>query len=1221
MPALDSKLRSQLDSVCQEAREKAEEAARSALVKRAVDRAEPHAHFKPAEKVLRNRLRARGRQTGDVRLANKTQTIDQLAQELAYEYWHRMLFARFLAENHLLMHPDGVAVSLEECEELAKELSVDSSRLSEKSSPTTDNRQLTTFSLAARYASKMLPQVFRTDDVLLEIEFAPEHRIALEKLLASLPRETFLADDSLGWVYQFWQTSRKKAVNESGNKIDSRTISSVTQLFTEDYMVQFLLHNTLGAWWFGRQLSVAGCQLSAKNEEEAGGVVGCQLSVASEEEARRAVAVPGVNWEYLRFVRTDSSQLPVVSSQLSATTDKDVSLSNNRQPTTDNSFRPAAGTFEGWPKSLKDFTLLDPCCGSGHFLVAALNLLVPLRMHEEGMSAREACDAVLRENLFGLELDPRCTQIAAFALAVAAWKWEEVDSCQLSVVGQSSSLTTDNHQLTTALGYRELPPLNIACTGIGPQASEEEWLTLAEQSGRKMNVLSREPILNGLRNLHALFSDAPTLGSLIDPNQLSADLITADYETLKPYLSAALTAEQSDDDAHERAVAAAGMVKAAELLAGEYTLVITNVPYLGRGKQDDTLKQHLQQHYPNSKADLATAFVERCLEFCAKNGTSALVTPQNWLFLTTYTRLRKDLLKHFTWNGAARLGRNAFQDMNWWAATTALVMLSHWQPSAVQAMMGIDVSTDKQQAAKAAMLRGDLPVEIMLIPQSNQLKNPDAAIKLNAVTLETLLGEFASCYQGISTGDNPQFVINFWEHAGGEEFTYLQSAPEIAAAFGGCEYFVRKQILSDSFKYATIRGREAWGKHGLAMSQTGRLRFVRYMGCAFTNTAPVVVAKSESLLSAVWAFAEAGEFENQIREANQKLSIDNGYVTKIPFDLERWQQVAAEKYPDGLPEPESDDPTQWLFHGRPESSTAPLQVAVARLLGYRWPAELSVVGCQLSAEESPTTGNRQLSTAPMRLSRRARELVQRCDELLPLADRDGLVPISSVRGEPPAAERLHELLSVAGCRLSDMKELKTDNGQLTTDSWLRNEFFVQHCKLFHNRPFIWHIWDGRKDGFACLVNYHQLNHKALENLTYSYLQDWITAQAAGAKTGQTGADLRLAAAQALSDKLKLILTGEPPYDIFVRWKPLAEQAIGWHPDLNDGVRMNIRPFMEAGILRKNPNIKWSKDRGKEPERKKAEYPWFWNGKEFTGNRVNDVHLTNAEKQAARDQKV
>ena len=108
------------------------------------------------------------------------------------------------------------------------------------------------FALAARYASKMLPQVFRTDDVLLEIEFAPEHRLALEKLLAGLPKETFLADDSLGWVYQFWQSKKKEEVNDSGEKIDGRTLSAVTQLFTEDYMVQFLLHNTIGAWWCAR---------------------------------------------------------------------------------------------------------------------------------------------------------------------------------------------------------------------------------------------------------------------------------------------------------------------------------------------------------------------------------------------------------------------------------------------------------------------------------------------------------------------------------------------------------------------------------------------------------------------------------------------------------------------------------------------------------------------------------------------------------------------------------------------------------------------------------------------------------------------------------------------------------------------------------------------------------------------------------------------------------
>ena len=99
---------------------------------------------------------------------------------------------------------------------------------------------------------------------------------------------------------------------------------------------------------------------------------------------------------------------------------------------------------------------------------------------------------------------------------------------------------------------------------------------------------------------------------------------------------------------------------------------------------------------------------------------------------------------------------------------------------------------------------------------------------------------------------------------------------------------------------------------------------------------------------------------------------------------------------------------------------------------------------------------------------------------------------------------------------------------------------------------------------------------------------------------------RLVKAQQLQDKLKLILEGEAPYDIFVRWKPLEQQPIGWHPDLNDGVRLNIRPFTEADVLRKRPNIKWGIDRGKNPP-----------GSHWGEERDNDRHLTLAEKRAAR----
>jgi hypothetical protein len=1156
MPALESKLRSQLDDVCQKARDKAEEAARSALQKRAVDAAEPHAHFTPAEKELRNRLRARGRQAGDSRRANKTQGIEQLVQELAYEYWHRMLFARLLAENHLLMHPHGVAVSLEECDELAK-------------SEGTPNG----FVLAARYASKMLPQVFRTDDVLLEVEFAPEHRLALEKLLASLPRETFLADDSLGWVYQFWQSKRKDEVNKSGEKIDGRTLPAVTQLFTEDYMVQFLLHNTIGAWWAAKEglrpRMKHGTNTDEKPEYLSGGIDPYSIRVPS-------VALPA--FEYLRW-RDDGT--------------------------------PAAGTFDGWPKTLQQFKMIDPCCGSGHFLVAAFNLLVPLRMHDEGLTAREACDAVLRENLFGLELDPRCTQIAAFALAVAAWKFPDLSSPSGRGAGGEGQ----------PLGYRDLPTLNIACTGIGPQATEDEWLKLAEQSvGRianpsckPMTVLSREPILNGLRNLHALFSNAPTLGSLIDPNQLSADLITADYETLQPYLAAALTAETTDDDAHERAVAAAGMAKAAELLAAQYTLVTTNVPYLGRGKQSDVMQNYLDVHYKEGKADLATAFVLRCLDLCCRGGSAALVTPQTWLFLTTYKKLRGRLFVDRKWNAVARLGPNAFQDMNFWAATTALTIISATTPADTSMFFGIDVSVVKEQVRKAARLANLEPAPGKMVKQADQLKNPDAALSFELNCGATRLSEYANATQGMGTGDLPKYLRQIVELPTiNDDWNYFQTTPD-TPGFSGCEAIIRwERGFGELARIGTARkGLQVVGKRGVAIAVTGSLLWCHFLGTRFDCTIGVLIPNDESHLLAVLCFLSDPAFKAAVRALDQAVSVTEANLLKVPFDVAHWQKVAAEKYPNGLPEPESDDPTQWLFHGRPEESTAPLQVTLARLLGHRWPAELD---------------------AEMRLSERARALVRRCDELLKFAADDGIVCIPAIRAEPPADERLLEVLRAAygpkwsnsllhdplsnSCKTDWQSVLRSKPGT-TLDDWLRNAFFEQHCKMFQNRPFIWQVWDGCKDGFSCLLNYHKLDYKTLDNLTHAYLEAWIKKQAGDAKTGKVGADLRLAAAQGLQAKLKLILAGEPPYDIFVRWKPLHEQAIGWNPDLNDGVRMNIRPFVEAGILRKVPNIKWTKDRGKEPERDKDEYPWFWNDDEFVGDRVNDVHLTNVEKQAAR----
>ena len=237
-----------------------------------------------------------------------------------------------------------------------------------------------------------------------------------------------------------------------------------------------------------------------------------------------------------------------------------------------------------------------------------------------------------------------------------------------------------------------------------------------------------------------------------------------------------------------------------------------------------------------------------------------------------------------------------------------------------------------------------------------------------------------------------------------------------------------------------------------------------------------------------------------------------------------------------------------------------------------------------------------------------------CETLLEWMDQDGIVCIPSVRGERPARDRLLSWLAAAfGDYWNDdvLPKLLASVDSNGLDDWLRDRFFDEHCKLFHHRPFVWHIWDGRRrDGFHALVSYHKLaagdgkGRQLLESLTYSYLGDWIARQRDDAQRREVGAEDRLAAACSLQRRLEAILKGEPPVDIFVRWKPINEQPIGWEPDINDGVRLNIRPFMaedipggkkkSAGILRAKPKIAWNKDRGKEVLKpgKRSKPPWL-----------------------------
>ncbi|OYD52941.1 restriction endonuclease subunit M, partial [Thauera propionica] len=546
-------LRTQLENTVKSARDIAETAARAALQQLAVGEGRAPDYLNDAQRVLRRRLRAHGRSLGDAKHGDDTQELRRLVWEVAYEHWHRMLFARFLAENGLLLWEPGAAVSLQDCREMVDH------------HPEMAMGARSEWELAGKLAARMLPQVFKPQHPVFELVFAPEHQRELERLLSGLPPEVFQASDSLGWVYQFWQARRKDEVNASEVKIGADELPAVTQMFTEPYMVDFLLHNSLGVWWLTRHPDTP-----------------CPVPLT-----------------YLRTLEDGT---------------------------------PAAGKFEGWPDTLADFKLLDPCCGSGHFLVAAFLLLVPMRMTAEHLSAREAVDAVLRDNLHGLELDPRCVEIAVFALALAAWRFPDE-------AGQPLGVRAD------------MPAPNIACCGLKVAARAADWMALVPDEVPNAAYLRQE-----LRLLHDSFSQAPLLGSLLDPaRSLKNDLATSSFDTLRALLERALSTERPATlwgegnevqiEAWDNALTARGLLDAARLLDARYHLVVTNVPYLARGKQSDALKAFCETHYPDAKNDLANVFLERCLELSQRGaaGVVQIVMPQNWLFLASYKKRNRSL--------------------------------------------------------------------------------------------------------------------------------------------------------------------------------------------------------------------------------------------------------------------------------------------------------------------------------------------------------------------------------------------------------------------------------------------------------------------------------------------------------------------------------------------------------------------------------------------------
>ena len=257
------------------------------------------------------------------------------------------------------------------------------------------------------------------------------------------------------------------------------------------------------------------------------------------------------------------------------------------------------------------------------------------------------------------------------------------------------------------------------------------------------------------------------------------------------------------------------------------------------------------------------------------------------------------------------------------------------------------------------------------------------------------------------------------------------------------------------------------------MGQMKSLPMTVFNDDCFSSGTPVLSPSEAPDLSALWCYSASEVFSVTLGAMNRKLNSDSGYVLKMLIYVSRWRKSCLH-FSAGLTKAHSDDPTAWIFLGDPCGS-----------FGLRPPPQEHESGASADRRVSPAgshgpTGRLPLAGGEGRRDGTAdeqREWVRRCDALTGLADEYGTVYIWPVTVEASAAERLLKCLTAAfGDAWSEAVHTKllTEGDARTLDDWLRHRFFKQHRKLFPDRPFVWHIWDGRRDGFHASVDYHKL---------------------------------------------------------------------------------------------------------------------------------------------------
>ncbi|WP_125584600.1 BREX-1 system adenine-specific DNA-methyltransferase PglX [Lacticaseibacillus jixianensis] len=487
----------------------------------------------------------------------------------------------------------------------------------------------------------------------------------------------------IGWLYQYYNQEPKDVAFKK-RKYSQADIPAVTQLFTPDWIVKYLVENSLGRYWINH-LIAAGDQRTASEIADS------------------------FDWHFFMAdaEQPESVQVKIAKCNVSL---KDLDVTGIR--------------------------FVDPASGSGHILVYAFDVFMQL-YRSEGYTQRQAAKLILEKNLYGVDVDTRAFQLTYFSLMMKARQY-------------------DRHILNAdqKINVIDVPQFDW---------SEDDIALLVQGT----NVPDLKPQLLAIAKL---FRDGNELGSLISLKDQQID-----YASLgKLQVSETDHSQLNLSDVHRQTLLGQldNAIHALTLLDGEYEIAVTNPPYMGSGKMPKSLSNFVKKDYSNSKADLFAVFMERLKNLTVSHGYYAMITQHQWMFLSSFEKLRA-LLKQETIVNLAHLGTRAFEEIGGEVVQSVAFVLRNQMLPDFEGRYERLVDFDSQQKKEAAYLKAVENPQISYVYRSNQAnfgKMPGSPIAywassnlIHDFEVGKPLSEAAEPRVGLQTGNNDLFLRQWFE--------------------------------------------------------------------------------------------------------------------------------------------------------------------------------------------------------------------------------------------------------------------------------------------------------------------------------------------------------------------------------------------------------------------------------------------------------------------------